>query len=86
MPFRVGGDEFYVFAVDYSEHRMNRFIDRLKEYTEEYNKSENRGYQMDFSYGTYLTEADSFGRLEEFLKISDERMYEQKMTKPGRRR
>lgn len=83
---RVGGDEFYVFAVDYSETCLKRFIEHLKEYTAEYNQQNNRGYQMDFSYGTYLTEADSFGRLEEFLKISDERMYEQKMTKPGRRR
>ena len=33
-----------------------------------------------------MTETDSSGRIEEFLKISDARMYEQKMTKPGRRR
>ena len=83
---RVGGDEFYVFVVDYSENCLKRFTEHLKEYTAEYNQQNNRGYQMDFSYGIYLTEADSFGRLEEFLKISDERMYEQKMTKPGRRR
>lgn len=83
---RVGGDEFYIFAADYSEVRQKRFIDRLQSLKAEYNASGNRGYQLDFSYGAYLTETDSLGRLEEFLRISDERMYEQKMTKPGRRR
>ena len=32
-----------------------------------------------------MTDMDSFGKLEEFLKIADAKMYEQKMTKPGRR-
>ena len=83
---RTGGDEFYVFATDYTEVRLKRFIDHLRKYTDEYNEANNRGYKLDFSYGTYMTEADAFGRIEEFLKIADGRMYEQKMTKPGRRR
>jgi diguanylate cyclase (GGDEF)-like protein len=83
---RTGGDEFYVFAPDYSETRLKRFIDHLRRYTDEYNEANNRGYKLDFSYGTYMTEADAFGRIEEYLKIADSRMYEQKMTKPGRRR
>ncbi|MCR5251822.1 MAG: GGDEF domain-containing protein [Lachnospiraceae bacterium] len=83
---RAGGDEFYIFAPDYSETRLKRFIERMKEYADEYNRNNDRGYVLDFSYGAYLTETDSYGRLEEFLKVSDARMYEQKMTKPGRRR
>lgn len=82
---RTGGDEFYVFAPDYSEKRLNRFLDHLKKYTDEYNEANKRGYKLDFSCGTYMTEADAFGRIEEYLKIADGRMYEQKMTKPGRR-
>ncbi len=83
---RTGGDEFYIFAPDYSETILERFIGRMKQYTAEYNDSNKRGYQLDFSWGAYITESDSYGRIEEFLKISDARMYEQKMTKPGRRR
>ena len=84
---RVGVDEFYIFAVDYSAICLERFIERLKANMDEYNQQENkRGYQIEFSYGAYLTETDSFGQLEEFLRISDERMYEQKSQKPGRRR
>ena len=83
---RTGGDEFYIFAPDYSETILERFIGRMKQYTAEYNDSNKRGYLLDFSWGAYITESDSYGRIEEFLKISDARMYEQKMTKPGRRR
>ncbi len=83
---RAGGDEFYIFAADYSQTRLNRFVRHMENYVEKYNASNRRGYQLGFSYGAYLIETDSFGRIEEFLKISDARMYEQKMTKPGRRR
>ena len=83
---RVGGDEFYIFAPDYSEIRLNRFIERMKGYTEEYNMANTLDYKFDISYGSFLTETDSYGSIEEFLKISDARMYEQKMSKPGRRR
>ena len=83
---RVGGDEFYIFAVDYSERCLERFIEHMKEYAAEFNASNGAGYQLDFSYGSYLTEMDAFGKIEEYLKISDGRMYEQKMTKPGRRK
>ena len=83
---RSGGDEFYVFASDYSEARVNRFVERMNECVAEYNASNKMDYKLDFSIGTYLTEADSFGRVEEYFKISDARMYEQKMSKPGRRK
>ena len=83
---RAGGDEFYIFAADYSETRLNRFIERMKDMIAEYNLSNRRDYNIDFSYGAYMTETDSYGQIEDFLKISDERMYQQKMTKPGRRR
>ena len=83
---RAGGDEFYIFAPDYSETSLERFIGRMQQYTAEYNESNKRGYLLDFSWGAFITETDSYGKIEEFLKISDARMYEQKMTKPGRRR
>ena len=83
---RAGGDEFYIFAPDYSKTSLDRFVERMKVCVDEYNQKNKRDYKLDFSYGAYITETDSSGRIEEFLKISDARMYEQKMTKPGRRR
>ena len=83
---RAGGDEFYIFAIDYTENRLKRFIDHMKEMLNEYNQNNGREYQIDFSYGAYMIETDSYGQIEDFIKISDERMYSQKMTKPGRRK
>ena len=83
---RAGGDEFYVFAPDYSEARLNRFVERMKDFVAEYNKANRLNYKLDFSIGTYITEADSYGRIEDYFKISDARMYEQKTSKPGRRK
>jgi diguanylate cyclase (GGDEF)-like protein len=82
---RTGGDEFCIFAPDYSEARLNRFIEQLRKLTDEYNDANNKEYKLDYSCGSYMTDMDSFGKLEEFLKIADAKMYEQKMTKPGRR-
>ncbi len=83
---RAGGDEFYIFASDYSEARINRFIDRMNDFVAKYNEGNKLDYKLDFSIGTYLTEANSYGMIEEYFKVSDARMYEQKMSKPGRRK
>lgn len=83
---RAGGDEFYIFAVDYSETQLERFISRMKEFIREFNENNPKPYKIDLSYGTYMTETDSSGRLEDLLKISDSHMYEQKLSKPGRRK
>lgn len=83
---RAGGDEFYLFAPSYSEDKLKQFIKRLEEAVGKYNAVSNKPYKVELSYGSYLTECDSSGSLEEFLRISDQRMYEMKQSKPGRRR
>nr|MCR5167144.1 GGDEF domain-containing protein [Oscillospiraceae bacterium] len=83
---RTGGDEFYIFAVDYSQKKLDRFIERLNNFVESYNKSYSKAYDLAVSYGTYLTEADKNSKFDDLLKVSDTRMYEQKMTKPNRRK
>ena len=83
---RAGGDEFYVFAEHYTEKKLQRFIENLHEKISYYNAESNKPYQMDMSYGTFLTMTDGSGRLDDFLRISDSRMYEQKQAKPNRRK
>ena len=78
---RTGGDEFYIVALDYTETQMNRFLRHMQEAIQAYNDSNQRPYALDVSYGTYMTETGSDGRLEDFIKISDARMYEQKQRK-----
>ena len=82
---RTGGDEFYVFAAGYSAEKLERFIDNLNRRIREYNSVSQSPYLISISYGTNLTEADSKTSLSELLKVSDNKMYEQKLTKPNRR-
>lgn len=83
---RAGGDEFYIFAPSYSERKLNRFIERLTELARKYNCSSHKPYRIELSFGAYLTECDSTDSLDELLRVSDQRMYKQKMSKPNRRK
>ncbi|MBR5372951.1 MAG: GGDEF domain-containing protein [Oscillospiraceae bacterium] len=83
---RAGGDEFYVFAPDYTEGKLLRFVSNLRKYIKQYNADAKKSYEMDLSFGTFLTMTDGSGRLDDFLRISDSRMYEQKQAKPNRRK
>ena len=83
---RAGGDEFYIYASDYSQEKLDRFERELVRLCEEYNESNGKPYRIELSCGAYLCETDSSGSIEDYLKISDARMYEQKMSKPDRKK
>ena len=83
---RAGGDEFYIFARDYSDEKAERFINRFNEFVLSYNHSMNKPYRLELSYGVYVVEADRYTDLEELISVSDRRMYEQKQAKPNRRK
>lgn len=82
---RAGGDEFYIYASDYTQEKLDSFNRSLVQLCDEYNAKHDKPYRIELSYGSYLCETDKNGSIEDFLKISDERMYEQKMSKPGRK-
>lgn len=83
---RAGGDEFYIFAADYSEEKLKGFTDRMNDLLESYNSISGSPYSVELSYGGFVTEIDNRGRLEALLSESDSRMYKQKQAKPNRRR
>ena len=83
---RAGGDEFYIFSADYSDRLLERFNRQLSEAIEAYNKVSGKPEKVSLSCGAYLAETDRKGRIEDFLSVSDARMYEAKMKKPGKRR
>lgn len=83
---RVGGDEFYIYASDYSQEKLDKFNYDLLRLCNEYNATQGKPYKIELSYGAYLLEADSNTRIEDLIKISDARMYKQKMSKPGRQK
>ena len=82
---RAGGDEFYIYASDYSQEKLDRFEHELVSLCTDFNENHNKPYRIELSYGSYLCETDKDGSIEDFLKISDARMYEQKMSKPNRK-
>ena len=82
---RAGGDEFYIFATGYSQEKLDSFCGELVRLCDEYNAKHDKPFRVEMSFGSYLCETDNSGSIEEFLKISDVRMYEQKMSKPGRK-
>ena len=83
---RAGGDEFYIYASDYSQEKLDEFNRNLLLLCDKYNEEHGKPYRIELSYGSYLTETDMNGQIESFLKISDSRMYKQKMSKPNRKK
>ena len=73
---RTGGDEFSVFARGLDEEGAQRFIERLREETERYCDKEGKPYSLSMSCGYCTAQAGT--HIDEMLKVSDYRMYEQK--------
>ena len=82
---RAGGDEFYIYASDYTQEKLDGFCEELVRLCDEYNERHDKPYRIEMSFGSYLCETDNSGSIEDFLKISDASMYEQKMSKHGRK-
>ena len=83
---RAGGDEFYIFAKDYTEGKLKAFTDKMTELLDSYNSISGAPYKVELSWGGYITQIDNRGRLEALLSESDSRMYRQKQSKPNRRK
>ncbi|MCI8308354.1 MAG: GGDEF domain-containing protein [Lachnospiraceae bacterium] len=78
---RVGGDEFNVIAGDYSAEECDRFIADVLKYMESYNEENPMPFNVEISYGSVLIDEFDTGNLENYMKSSDDRMYEQKFRK-----
>ncbi len=80
---RVGGDEFNVIGLNYSEEMAKGFIDRFLGYLKTYNETEGKPYRIAASYGMYVSKAGERQSLQELMRISDDKMYSQKRSKRG---
>lgn len=72
---RIGGDEFAVFMIDAGEQDAEDALARLREELDHYNKTSQRGYNIEFSAGYVIAEPDSELGIEDLLRQADERMY-----------
>ena len=76
--FRVGGDEFQVLAIDYSENSVAKFIKRFTGFLDDFNSHSDRPYNVMASYGYTICDANSGVTLSEWLTRSDDNMYAMK--------
>lgn len=76
--FRMGGDEFEILALDYSENSVDKFFRRFKGIIDEFNASDAKPYNIQASYGYVICTPEGRKSLNEWLTAGDDRMYEMK--------
>lgn len=76
--FRVGGDEFLVIALDYTEAMAERYEERLHGFLDDYNRRSKRPYLVRASVGYAICDPAREHTLEEWMTLSDRQMYERK--------
>lgn len=79
---RIGGDEFVVILPGAEQHVVEKAIKRIRDVIEQSSCSIG-GIGLSLSIGAATT--DDPARVEETLKLADERMYQDKLTKSNRK-
>lgn len=77
---RLGGDEFVVLLIDNAKQVTEEAINRLTQMTNHYNQTENKQYELSFSYGIVEFDPASHHTIEDLLKDGDMLMYKQKLS------
>ncbi|WP_303825483.1 GGDEF domain-containing protein [Ruminococcus flavefaciens] len=76
---RTGGDEFAVIGCgDYSETKTAEHYRHIYDYLARFNASSKKKYKVEVSLGSFLGVPDFEGGLDNYIKIADARMYENK--------
>lgn len=78
---RFGGDEFIVFAADYTEERAAQLKNRIGELLTEINQSENKPYELAVSVGYYIAVPKEGMDLFQLVTVADNIMYAEKKKK-----
>ncbi len=75
---RVGGDEFSVLGIDYTEEMSGQFVRRFLEKLTELNEQNNQPYAARVSWGAKVVDSVKDHQLEELLNTTDTIMYQMK--------
>lgn len=78
---RYGGDEFIVMGAVRNEQDIAEYWKKVMEEVEVYNKEVERPAKLSFSYGYDIFKVDANMYLEECIRVSDKKMYIDKMMK-----
>ena len=78
---RFGGDEFIIFAADYTEERAKALSERILAYLDELNRERNDPFTLATSLGYHITVPQEGVNLFQLVTVADNIMYEQKKKK-----
>lgn len=78
---RYGGDEFAVILILDRQEDLNMTVERLKNTIEAHNERQKNPFRISFSMGFAIFDPASGMSTESFLKLIDDRMYEDKRKK-----
>ena len=84
--YRVGGDEFQVLAIDYSEDDAQRYYERFEAFLEDYNARAKKPYAVQASRGHAICRSEDPRTLGEWMTMSDDRMYANKSARKAMRK
>ena len=83
---RIGGDEYAVVGVgDYSDEQISEYFDYVCEYCNRYNATSGKGYKVGLSLGFYSGVPEYDDKIDTFINIADERMYDNKVKRKKNR-
>lgn len=78
---RVGGDEFVVYAENYTDEDAAAYCRKLEELLAENNKDAARGYQISASYGYDVVFPKAGDTVDQYIDLADDKMYLNKKKK-----
>ncbi|MCQ2417220.1 MAG: GGDEF domain-containing protein [Oscillospiraceae bacterium] len=78
---RFGGDEFFIFGVDYSEEKAVQLRNRIQRALDICNQHSGREYQLSVSLGACITVPKPDSTVFQLITIADNKMYEEKKKK-----
>ena len=83
---RYGGDEFYIILDTSEPSALEGIVSRIQDCIESYNESGQQSYKLEFSIGYAVYDFRSGMQAEEFKKLLDKKMYEDKQSNKERER
>ena len=78
---RYGGDEFIVMGTVNGEKEVRDYWTAVEAEVEKYNQKNDKKAQLSFSYGYDVFKMSASTYLEECIKVTDEKMYQNKKQK-----
>jgi diguanylate cyclase (GGDEF)-like protein len=78
---RFGGDEFIIFAPEYTEEKARELANCIQAWLDDYNVTSGKPYKIGASIGWYICTVDEDSHLYPLITAADKKMYEEKKRK-----